>query len=925
MAGDTRKILDFVFVGVDEMSSTLDSIAGGMDEFNTKIQGVAGPLGDFSERLVKTEAAVIAAGAALAAYAIGEAVKFQSATIDLKKVLDDTDPSIEGFKDAAIGLSNAFGVAATDVLQSTAEFKQAGFTAEEALALVEHGLTLVNVSELTAAQSAELFVRLLKGYNAPASDAARILDILNEVSNVYAVNVGQLGEAMARSAPIAAQMGFSYEELAGVMTPMVETFQSSELAATAFNTVMQRLVGDSAPVVSTLEELGISQKDLNGNMKSGKDILTEVQLAFSKLTPEMKLVHAQELAGVEQAAKMVITFDQLEKVTGVTATALNSVGSAQKELNVRMEAAEVIINKATEAWHNAAILFGEELLPEFSEVVKGLGAIGIAIQNAVKSGAFDPLIDAGKAALKDLSLTFQQIAAALPEALKGVDFTQLIEAFEDLGLEIGGIFKDVDLKTPEGLRVVIQKLIDGLTSLTHFTSGFVSSWAPVVRGILDGTGAFAQLSPEVQKAFGAFGGAMSVISHAEPLIKGTTSAIELLAYAMGANGIVGAARLALPALAALTGPVGIGVAGAAALVASDYFLDWSGSIVTAGKSMLGLSPSVEDVGKALLTQKTGTEDLTGAMGAMIGSAAAAALKNDELTAAQQAHIAAVYAGIPTFSLLDDTLARIGDTYVEVADQQKTAADKVKSAAEIQTDSIDALLDRWTEADDSARDLSLATELSAAGFKAQSIAVHDSETGALSYVDAITFAGDKSVEAGDKASTALSQTAEETLKAQEAANDFALKWEELASQERQVQFEVGAQVQIAQIEAATERIKAAFESVNVTIESTGSTLVGLAGILADVGSGSGTGRVIIDLMEEENRRRQEALDLQEKLITAQVNYMNAVVDQMIRGEAMIQITSDGLEHDLETIMMTILKKVQIKANESAQQFLLGLNG
>jgi hypothetical protein len=50
----------------------------------------------------------------------------------------------------------------------------------------------------------------------------------------------------------------------------------------------------------------------------------------------------------------------------------------------------------------------------------------------------------------------------------------------------------------------------------------------------------------------------------------------------------------------------------------------------------------------------------------------------------------------------------------------------------------------------------------------------------------------------------------------------------------------------------------------------------------------------------------------------------VVDRLSGGEAFIQITSDGLEVELEQFMMKILERIQVRASAEAQQFLLGLS-
>jgi TP901 family phage tail tape measure protein len=44
------------------------------------------------------------------------------------------------------------------------------------------------------------------------------------VSNKYATDVKQLGLGMSKLAPIAKTMGLSFEETAGILTPVIEVF-----------------------------------------------------------------------------------------------------------------------------------------------------------------------------------------------------------------------------------------------------------------------------------------------------------------------------------------------------------------------------------------------------------------------------------------------------------------------------------------------------------------------------------------------------------------------------------------------------------------------------------------------------------------------------------------------------------------------------
>jgi TP901 family phage tail tape measure protein len=64
----------------------------------------------------------------------------------------------------------------------------------------------------------------LKGFKAEAVDARTIIDALNEVSNNYATSAGELGEGLRILSPIANQMGLSFQQTIGILTPIMRFF-----------------------------------------------------------------------------------------------------------------------------------------------------------------------------------------------------------------------------------------------------------------------------------------------------------------------------------------------------------------------------------------------------------------------------------------------------------------------------------------------------------------------------------------------------------------------------------------------------------------------------------------------------------------------------------------------------------------------------
>lgn len=135
--------------------------------------------------------------------------------------------------------------------------------------------------------------------------------------------------------------------------------------------------------------------------------------------------------------------------------------------------------------------------------------------------------------------------------------------------------------------------------------------------------------------------------------------------------------------------------------------------------------------------------------------------------------------------------------------------------------------------------------------------------------------------------------------------------------------IQAEINIAEIEAETKRIEAAFKSINVSIESTGDTLVSLFGQLADTETDILTRWKIEDQIRLENERREEALELQKRLTEAQIKAIEARISSMQRGDPLITVDGAGLQPHLEAIMFYILEAIQVRVNDEQAEFLLGI--
>jgi hypothetical protein len=149
--------------------------------------------------------------------------------------------------------------------------------------------------------------------------------------------------------------------------------------------------------------------------------------------------------------------------------------------------------------------------------------------------------------------------------------------------------------------------------------------------------------------------------------------------------------------------------------------------------------------------------------------------------------------------------------------------------------------------------------------------------------------------------------------------------EAKAETMQTAMEWTAKVDIAQAEASMEKFKSAMEAANTTISDTASATSDLFSTWFGEGDQSFTQQwAIEDAIKQQMEIQEQAAEDQHKLIMQQIEMMKAKREAIEEGDGLIQIEAQGLEPELEAFMWKILEKVQVRANEEASEFLLGLN-
>ncbi len=941
--GDLEKTVKILFQGDDQVSQTINSLSGTLGSFESIVGSVADPFADIADGVIKADAALSAMAVGGLAYAFTKAMQFESAAVELNKVLgDETPESLAIAQDAAIDLSNQYGQSASDILNSTANFKQAGYDVEEAMQLAKNAMDLVIVGGVDASEASALLVSTLKGFGSPASEANRLLDILNETSNNYATNVEELATGMADLSPIASQMGFSFEETAGILTPVIEVFRSGDEVSRAFRTGLLNLTSDTPRVTQALAELGISQTDVNGQMKSGRDIFYEVQAVFQNLTDTEKTYYAQQLVGKDQAAKMALAFSSMNKTLEVTETAMGAAGSAAKELESYFGSAEHAVDVLKARLENLATLIGTEFENASKNVINGGNSIVLALQQMVKDGTFDEIFEKINEFGNQLGADLKAIAKNLPEAFEGIEFKDLIDSFENLEDSVRGLFSDVDLTTSEGLKEALQGVLNTISSLLNTTAGMVDGFKPFWESIKGSISSFNELKTETQEAAG------QILALSKAVVEfGPKFTAIILAMSESADNLAPVFNVVINTISGALETMKLGWN-----TLKLAFLEIVEDLMLAGNTfsktfMFGaFSDDIEENITKVQSWKTetkkamydaasaATEKLTGmkvnftelndTAAESVEKIEAIPKKLDKIPEKKESKIEMT--GIDG---LNSDLNSINGTLADIPDEKKVDVFANVSMGDLGT-LYNGLQDLPEEKQILVQSLIDAGELKAAismleeipGEKIVDIAVKTDpieeakkawQTLEVELEDGTTVS--YTVEADMTSATKATKDIQETL---EPAKTLEIQTELDKAKLETIEnmfgnltdtmntaIEWDAKLNIASLEAETEQVKATMESLGVAIEATSDTVSTMFSSLSE--GGGAHFYELYDLLEKE-------INMQESLVAAETRLANAQAARIESGEPIgIQVESSALAPALEMIFQEIMEMAQVTAN------------
>ena len=330
---------------------------------------------------------------------ISQAYKF---TVDLDTALNririvsnQSAEQMDRFAVNANKAAKALGTSTLEYAKGALIYYQQGLSAEEANKRTEVTLKMANVLGASAQEVSNYMTAIWNNFDHGTETLEHYADVITALGAATASSSEEIATGLEKFAAVANTIGLSYEyATTALATVVAQTRQSADTVGTAFRTIFARMedlklgktLDDGTTLgkySSTLEKIGVSIKDQNGQLKDMDTILSEMGAKWQTLSKDQQVAVAQGVAGIRQYTQLTALMDNWDKFTQNLTVAQGATGTLQRQQDTYMESFEAHLQKlSTEAERTYSILFDADSAKDFIDVlVAGFTKINDVLEN----------------------------------------------------------------------------------------------------------------------------------------------------------------------------------------------------------------------------------------------------------------------------------------------------------------------------------------------------------------------------------------------------------------------------------------------------------------------------------------------------------------------------------------------------------------
>ncbi len=368
----------------------------------------------------------------------------------LQMVMNPLKTDFDELQRSAVDFAKTYGTGVEDVLSSMRVFAQQGLGQMEVVDRTRTSTVASNITDLSTTDATEALTAAMKVFRSEGESSMRFLDSWSEVESKAAIKAGDLADAIKKAASAGKNAGFTFDQLNGMVAAIGSvTRQTGKEVGTSLRFIFNRLNTEKGP--AALSSVGVSTKDQQGQLRSGFDILSDLQSKWKDQSNASKLNLAQALGGTRQYNAVLTLMDNWDEVLNSMTNSINSKGSAERRNMALMKTYAKQLEKVKATMSELKIEVGKLVLPSFKVGLSGIRGF-LEIVNSIPSGlklaaaaavSFFTFMSKGKDLLDGVSNSLSVGAIRISELISSFKSSAKISLFEIFG--IGDTKKDADI------------------------------------------------------------------------------------------------------------------------------------------------------------------------------------------------------------------------------------------------------------------------------------------------------------------------------------------------------------------------------------------------------------------------------------------------------------------------------------------------
>lgn len=368
-----RRELDGAGINTRKLASENKRLGSTLDRLNTKYKKLTQSMR--AQEAVKARRAglrgqlfdAVALGTVIAA-PVKIAVDFEQSIAKLGAITRADEKSLQSLETTARKLGETTLFTASQSAEAMTFLGMAGFKTNQIMAATPGMLNLAQAAGSDLAETADIASNILSGFSLEAEQMGRVGDILSATFTTSNTTLQMLGDTLKYAAPVASATGASLEEVAAMAGLLGNVGIQGGMAGTALRAAFLRLSAPPKMAADAIEQLGLSVKDTEGNLRSMPVLLKEIGMATQSMGTAEQAAIIKKLFGSEAAAGMTELLKQAGSgaLDDYIAQLQKAKGTANEMAQKMGDTTSGALKRLGSAMESMAISLGNVLLPTVS-------------------------------------------------------------------------------------------------------------------------------------------------------------------------------------------------------------------------------------------------------------------------------------------------------------------------------------------------------------------------------------------------------------------------------------------------------------------------------------------------------------------------------------------------------------------------------